>query len=99
MKEAIILFNKEVRAVFEKSTTWFIILLLGQLVTIWLVIYVYLEIENSNYHYYMNTKTSLEGIHNIKIDNYDGRIEKDLTTEELLVRKQNRKWHLKYMFK
>ena len=99
MKEAIILFNKEVRAVFEKSTTWFIILLLGQLVTIWLVIYVYLEIENSNYHYYMNTKTSLEEIHNIKIDNYDGRIEKDLTTEELLVRKQNRKWHLKYMFK
>lgn len=99
MKEAIILLNNHLRDVFEKSTTWFIILLLVQLITIWLVIYIYLDIENSSYHYYMNTKTSLEGIHHVKIDSFDGKIEKELTTEEQLLRKHNRKWHLKYLFK
>ncbi len=99
MKEAIILLNNHLREVFEKSTTWFIILLCVQILTIILVIYIYLEIENSNYHYYMNTKNSLESIFKVSIDSYDGSIGKNLTTEDILIRKQNRKWHLKYLFK
>lgn len=99
MKEGIILLNNHLREVFEKSITWYIILLLTQIFIIALIIYVYIEIENSNYHFYMNTKTSLESIHNVKIDNYDGNIMKELTTEEKLLRKSNRKWHLKYLFK
>lgn len=99
MKEAIVLLNNHLREVFEKSTTWFIILFITQIITIAIVIYTYLELENSNYHYYMNTKTSLEKIHNVKIDTYDGNIETKLSTEEKIIRKQNRKWHLKYLFK
>lgn len=99
MKESIILINNHLREVFEKSTTWYIILLLTQIAIIVLIIYVYIELENSNYHYYMNTKTSLESIYGVKIDKYDGSIEKELTTEEKLIRKQNKKWHLKYLFK
>lgn len=70
-----------------------------QLATIWLVIYVYLEIGDNHYHFYMNTKTSLEQIHNVKIDSYDGSLEKELTTEDKLLRRSNRRFHLRYFFK
>lgn len=47
----------------------------------------------------MNTKTSLEKIHKVKIDKYNGDLLKELTTEEELIRRNARKWHLKYLFK
>ena len=77
---------------------WFILILGTQLLTIILVIYIYIDMEKSSYHFYMNTKTSLERIHNVKLDSYDGTIERELTTEERMMRKQNRHWHLKYWF-
>ena len=47
----------------------------------------------------MNTKTTLEEISGKKFDSYNGKILKELSTEEYLVRKQNRRFHLKYLFK
>ena len=64
-----------------------------------LIIYVYLELSDSNYHFYMNTKTSMESIHHVKIDKYDGSFERELSTEEKLIRKQNQRWHLRKLFK
>ncbi|MBS5804507.1 MAG: hypothetical protein KIC88_05395 [Acinetobacter sp.] len=47
----------------------------------------------------MNTKTSMESIHHVKIDKYDGSFERELSTEEKLIRKQNQRWHLRKLFK
>lgn len=69
------------------------------LLLFWLVIYVYLEIGDNQYHFYMNNKKSLELIHNVKIDKYDGSFVRDLTTEEELIRKQYERFHLRNLFK
>lgn len=89
---------------FFKEKVNLIIALL--LIGILLQIYTYVEILDSNFHFYMNTKTSLEhiqntiqGKQNFKFDIYDGKPEKQLSTEELLVRKNNRKFHLYYLLK
>lgn len=99
MKESIILINNKIREVIINTRIWFIILTCGQIITLLLLLYLYSELENSSYHFYMNTKTSLEEIHHVKIDTYDGKLQKDLSTEEKLIRKNNRQWHLKYIFK
>ena len=99
MKEDIILINNRIREIITHTRLWFIILTCGQIATLLLTIYLYSELEKSNYHFYMNTKTSLEEINNIQIDAYDGKLKKDLSTEEKLIRKNNRHWRLKYMFK
>ena len=63
------------------------------------ILYVYLESCNERYHYYRNINTSLETISNKKFDVYNGAEAKELSTEEQLIRKNNRRFHLKYMFK
>ena len=75
------------------------VLLNNNIRELWLIIYVYLELSDSNYHFYMNTKTSMESIHHVKIDKYDGSFERELSTEEKLIRKQNQRWHLRKLFK
>ena len=79
---------------FSKIFTLGTIILL-QILTICLVVYVYLELSDGQYHFYMNTKTSLENIHNVKLDKYDGKIQRDLSTEEVLIRKQCQRQHLR----
>ena len=99
MKESIILINNRIREITAHTRTWFMILLGGQIITLLILLYLYSELENSNYHFYMNTKTSLEEINNVKIDSYDGTLQKRLSTEEKLIRKNSRHWHIKYLFK
>ena len=96
MKESIILINNKIREVITHTRIWFIILTCGQIITLLLILHLYSELERSNYHFYMNTKTSLEEINNVKIDAYDGKLKKELSTEDKLIRKNTRHWHLKY---
>lgn len=99
MKDIFVMLQHQIRTLFEKANTWIVILGVLQLLTLWLIIYVYIELSDSQYHFYMNTKKSLERIHKVRLDSYDGDIWHELTTEQNLIRKQNRSWHLKYMFK
>lgn len=87
MKDVFVLLNNNIRELFRQTSFW-----IG-------VIIVLLELSDSNYHFYMNTKTSMESIHHVKIDKYDGSFERELSTEEKLIRKQNQRWHLRKLFK
>ena len=99
MKDAFVLLNNNIRELFRQTSFWIGVIIVLQFLMIWLIIYVYLELSDSNYHFYMNTKTSMEGIHHVKIDKYDGSFERELSTEEKLIRKQNQRWHLRKLFK
>ena len=79
----------------EKSNIIIFLLLLNLILTT----YVYLELSDGQYHFYMNTKKSLEEIHNVEIDSYDETIKTKLDTNSMLLRKQHRRFHLKYLFK
>ena len=96
MKEVMLNLSRRLSIVFKEKTNIIIMLLV---VNLWLVAYVYVEIMNGLYHYYMNSKTSIEQVHNVKIDSYNGQIEKQLSTEEQLIRKNNRRFHLYYFLK
>ncbi len=103
MNEILMKFSRRLSLLFKEKSNICIILLL---LNIWLVMYVYVEILDSQYHFYMNTKTSLEQIQNtiqggdnFKFDKYDGKAERKLSTEEQLVRKNNHKFHLYYLLK
>lgn len=76
-----------------------LVVIVLQILIIWLIIYVYLEIGDNQYHFYMNTKTSLEKLHHIKIDKYNGDIYRELSTEEELIRKKYSRFHLRQLFK
>lgn len=99
MKEVFITLNNQIRNFAHKVMICCAVFILIHILTIGLIIYVYLELSDDNYHLYMNTTTSLEEIHNVKIDPFDGKLTRDLTTEEVIVRKTNRRWHLRYLFK
>lgn len=96
MKETLHRIGLNLQSFFRDKINTVIFLLL---INIGLVLYVYLEGCDERYHYYMNNKSSLEAIHRVKIDRYNGKLEKELTTEEELARKNNRRFHLKYVFK
>lgn len=99
MKEVFVMLNNNMHNLFKQTSTWIGILLIIQILTFSLILYVYSEITNDQYHFYMNTKTSLEKIHKVKLDKYNGDLLKDLSTEEKLIRRNSRRWHLKYLFK
>lgn len=99
MKEIFVMLNNNMHNLFKQTSTWIGILLIMQILTFSLILYIYLEITDGQYHFYMNTKTSLEKIHKVKINKYNGDLLKELTTEEELIRRNARKWHLKYLFK
>lgn len=69
------------------------------IIIISLQIYIHMEDSDDRYHLYMNTKTSLENIHNVRLDTYDGSLERKLTTEEIMTRKHLERWHLRKLFK
>lgn len=96
MKEIMINLSRRLSLILKEKSNVIILLLI---LNIWLVLYVYVEILDAQYHYYMNNKTSLEQIHNVTIDNYNGQLEKQLSTEEQLIRRNNRKFHLYYFLK
>lgn len=91
MKDVFVLLNNNIRELFRQTSFWIGVIIVLQVLMIWLIIY--------NYHFYMNTKTSMESIHHVKIDKYDGSFERELSTEEKLIRKQNQRWHLRKLFK
>lgn len=84
MKEIIINLSRRLSLMLKEKSNVIILLLV---LNIWLVLYVYVETLDAQYHYYMNMKTTVEQVHNIKIDKYNGQIEKELSTEEQLIRK------------
>ena len=103
MKEIMINLSRRLSVILKEKSNIIIILLV---LNIWLLMYVYVEILDSQYHFYMNTKTSLEhiqntlqGSDNFKFDKYDGTPERKLSTEDMLVRKNNHKFHLYYLLK
>lgn len=93
MKDVFVLLNNNIRELFRQTSFWIGVIIVLQVLMIWLIIYVYLELSDSN------TKTSMESIHHVKIDKYDGSFERELSTEEKLIRKQNQRWHLRKLFK
>lgn len=103
MKDVVVLLNNTIRESFRKYTCLLAVLLaisiFLELFMICLAVYIYLDLGDSIFHFYMNTKTSMEYVNNVKFDQYDGSIQRDLTTEELLIRKQAHRWHLRYLFK
>lgn len=96
MKETIYRLNTKLALFFSEKINIVIFLLCLNFL---FILYIYLESCDERYHYYMNTKTTLEEISGKKFDSYNGKIMKELSTEEYLVRKQNRRFHLKYLFK
>ncbi len=64
-----------------------------------LTLYIYIEGCNERYHYYRNITTTLEEISGKSFDVYNGEVKQQKSTEEKLIRKQNQKFHLKYLFK
>ncbi len=96
MKELMLNVIRRLTETFYEKSNLIILLLLINIV---LIAYVYVELLDAQYHYYMNTKTSLEQINNVKIDKYDGKFSRELSTEEELIRKNNRKLHLYYVLK
>lgn len=103
MKNFISSIGLSLRALFREKINLVIFLealiIILLLLMFWLVIYIYLEIGDNQYHFYMNNKKSLELIHNVKIDKYDGSFVRELTTEEELIRKQYLRFHLRNLFK
>ena len=103
MKNFISSIGLSLRALFREKINLVIVLealiIILLLLMFWLVIYIYLEIGDNQYHFYMNNKKSLELIHNVKIDKYDGSFVRELTTEEELIRKQYLRFHLRNLFK
>lgn len=63
MKDVFVLLNNNIRELFRQTSFWIGVIIVLQVLMIWLIIYVYLELSDSNYHFYMNTKTSMESIH------------------------------------
>lgn len=84
MKEIMINLSRRLSLILKEKSNVIIILLE---LNLWFILYVYVEILDAQYHYYMNNKISLEQIHNVTIDNYNGQLEKRLSTEEELIRK------------
>ena len=96
MKEMFIDLFRSLKLSFsEKSNViiWLLVLNLAYMT------YLHIESCNDRYHFYKNINTSLEAIHNVELDTYDGKIKRNLTTEEELIRKQNRRFHIQYLFK
>lgn len=90
--------------------TWAIVIF-GSLV-LWLGVYVYLEVMDRVDYSYFKINTSLEQIHKAKIDTYSGEllsitdpktgkevIIKEITSDQEVQRKKNKKWHLRHLFK
>lgn len=96
MKELMLNVIRRLTEIFYEKTNIVILLLI---VNIFFIAYVYVELLDAQYHYYMNTTASLEQINNVKIDKYDGKFERELSTEEQLIRKNNRKLRLYYIIK
>lgn len=99
MKDIFVLLNNNIKGLMKRTQFWLALIFLGELLIAWLIIYVYLENGDDRYHFYMNTKRSLEEIHGVKLDKYDGSIARDLSTEEQLIRKSHERWHLRKVFK
>lgn len=97
--ELILAVGKNIKSLLRNTALWVTIIIFMQIVIIWLILYVYLEICDRQYHFYMNTKASLEAIHNIELDKYDGKFPRKLSTEEQLIRKNNERFHLWMLFK
>lgn len=56
MKDVFVLLNNNIRELFRQTSFWIGVIIVLQVLMIWLIIYVYLELSDSNYHFYMNTK-------------------------------------------
>ena len=99
MQEVFVMLNNNIKRMVNQANFWRALIVLGEIIIIWLIIYTHIEVSDDRYHFYMNTKTSMESIHNVKIDKYDGNLERHLTTEEQLARKHYSRWHLRKLFK
>lgn len=54
MKDVFVLLNNNIRELFRQTSFWIGVIIVLQVLMIWLIIYVYLELSDSNYHFYMN---------------------------------------------
>lgn len=106
MKNAIYQVGSAIRGLFrEKINIVIMIQLLSFVFFTWLILTAFFELCNGQYHFYKNTSKSLEHIYNkdldttdkkyVIFDDYNGDIKRELTTEQELVRKMNKKWHLR----
>lgn len=99
IKDMCMMFNNKMNDMNRRIFVLFTILMMVLGFIAILIVYVYLENGDDRYHFYMNTKRSLEEIHGVKLDKYDGSIVRDLSTEEQLIRKSHERWHLRKVFK
>lgn len=95
MSETIASIKKILKDLFEKNSTWFTLIIIIQVLSIvfftWLILNVFWELCNGQYHYYANTTKSLEVISGKNFDKYNGDEKKELSTEEMLIRQINHK--------
>jgi len=99
MKELIVLLSKHIKESTSQGNVWHLVIFVTQLILIGLVLYTHMEDSDDRYHLYMNTTRSMESIHNVSIDPFDGRLQRNLTTEEIMTRKHFQRWHLRQLFK
>lgn len=98
-EELVAMLNNHMKRVDRKVGLCIASVVIIGIIIISLQIYIYMEGSDDRYHLYMNTKTSLESIHNVRLDSYDGSFERKLTTEEMMTRKHLQRWHLRKLFK
>lgn len=96
MKEMLINLARGLKLTFSEKSNLIIGLLIFNIIY---CTYLHLETCNLVNHTYFRTKASLEDINNVEIDSYDGKLKHKLTTEEELIRKQNRRFHIRNLFK
>lgn len=53
MKDVFVLLNNNIRELFRQTSFWIGVIIVLQVLMIWLIIYVYLELSDSNYHFYI----------------------------------------------
>ncbi|MCM1265328.1 MAG: hypothetical protein NC200_03930 [Candidatus Gastranaerophilales bacterium] len=100
MKEILLNTSRRLSTLINGNNNFITILLvLDLLISFLWPLYLHLEECDLQYHLYMNTKSSLEDIHNVNLDRYDGHKAHKLTTEEELIRRNNRRFHVRFLFK
>lgn len=97
MNKVILTIGYSIQNLFrEKINITNMLLVLIIILTLW----THIESSNDRYHLYANTLNALGIGFGKKFDLFDGsELDHELTTQEILIRQQSKKWHLRDLFR
>lgn len=97
MNEIILSLGKNIKNLFREKINIVIMLLVLNLI---LILWTHIESSNDRYHLYGNTLNAFGHGFEKKFDLFDGNeLDQELTTSEILIRQQSKKWHLRDLFR